>query len=263
MTTPELQRQLALINLLIEGAESDPALRSDLPIAAAKIRLLIRLAPDHASTCPHLPSQLHELRARWSRAYFGTDAAPESSPQAQSRTNTPTPNLIRSPWSIEEERRCLSLLDSDLGMFLFMKFGRVAQEARGDDGRWHLIISKTQIFDAQKLRGTATPEQIEKIAAQAMLIRELPSFAEVIAPATFELFVTKSPREVMDRIKEALSARSQLKELHVAESGASLQLSEAGLRSSKAALIAWRHALILPDPPVNHPHSPPGDDIPF
>jgi hypothetical protein len=272
MNPTELQRQLTLISLLIEGAESDPAFRSDLPVAACKIRLLIsRLAPDHAQTSPHLSSRLHELLARWSRAYFGTESADPPSPSFQPSTGPAAAHSIRLPWTPEEERHSLSLLESDLGMFLFMKFGRVNREALGVDGRWRLVISNEQVFDAHQLRSSTTAKNIEGLAARALLIRaatglprrSLLALAESITPATFELFVTDDPREVITRIAEGLCASGHLHEFQKPRSEVMFHLTPKGQQDFERALLAWQHARIPLDPPVNDPHPPLGDDIPF
>jgi hypothetical protein len=257
MTPHDIQRALKLVALLLDGAEADPVFRADLPLAAAKIKYLARLLPDHSWARSDLISEVRLLKARWVKLYFGEEIA-STQPSTELPTNVRSVDRRRgTSWTTEEEKRCLTLLDSDVGMFLFLTFGRVIAEARGEDGKWRIALSKELVFDAESLRGPGNTlhERARAIATEAVLIRaqtglprrEIASLAEKIAPATFELFATDGePGNVIENIADRLARENSLVEGPSGpEREVMFTLTPRGIERSRAALAAWQIARIV------------------
>lgn len=256
MTPHDIQRALKVVALLLDGAEADPVFRADLPLAAAKIKYLARLLPDHSWARSDLMSEVRLLKARWVKLYFGEESA-------STQPSTELPANARSvdrrggtSWTTEEEKRCLTLLDSDVGMFLFLTFGRVIPESRGEDGKWRVALSKDLVFDAESLRGPGDTlhERARAIATEAVLIRaqsglprrDFVELAEAIAPATYELFATdEEPGNVIENIADKLARENSLVEGPSGpEREVCFRLTPTGIERSKSALVAWQSARI-------------------
>ena len=255
MNRQDVLLQMSIVSNMLEGVRNDDVMRADLPVIAAKLRLLRKMIPkvfDVPREASDLLADVQRLRQTWGALYWGDEATNENGASQPRAGSGLAVGNRQGPWTIEEERRFLADLD-DVGWFLFTAFGRVLPDAKVD-GRWQVRIEEL-VYDVESLRKPPTSDMFERayaIAMEGVLMRagtgfsrrECVSLAEAIAPAAYELFVTQDPAFVMVSVAETLVIEGLLYEGPGSGREVMFQLTPKGLARSRSALASWQKARI-------------------
>jgi len=255
MNRQDVMLQISIVSNMLEGVRNDDVMRADLPVIAAKLRLLGKMIPkvfDVPREASDLLADVQRLRQTWGELYWGDEATSDNGTSQSRAGSGHAVGNRRGPWKIEEERRFLADLD-DVGWFLFTAFGRVLPDAKVD-GRWQVRIEEL-VYDAESLRRPAAGDMFERayaIAMEGVLMRaangfprrECVSLAEAIAPAAYELFVTQDPAFVIVSVAERLVIEGLLCEGPGFGREVMFQLTPKGSARSRSALASWQKARI-------------------